>query len=100
MRNQTKLAEKVESEKKELAKTTALIAQLVEEFKEIEQGAIKVKESFTKATALLESKEEGMKTMKQEHDALKAVVSKLQAVEVDLQNAVEESERILKDNQV
>ena len=48
---------------------------------------------------MLEEKQLAMKHMKEQHDTLKGEVSRLQATEVDLQHALEESERLLKDNQ-
>ncbi len=73
-KNHSKLTDKLATDQKELEKTTALIAALIADFKEIESGAKDVKVSYEKAVAIMEEKEGRMRELRAEHDAVKAEV--------------------------
>ena len=57
-------------------------------------------ENVKKATALLEEREEEMKTIKEEHERLKDTIASMQKTEVDLEQAYEDASKALKENQV
>ncbi len=59
----------------------------------MEKEAQTVLSSFKAASALLTEKEEEMKTVKKQHDEIKARVAKLQSLDVDAEHAFEELDR-------
>ena len=96
-RNIEKIEKKLAKDEEERAANKEQIQQIQTGLASIEKDAQSVLSNFKEASVLLEEREEGMKQSKKHHDEIKAKVAKLQSAEVDLDNQIEEQERVLQD---
>lgn len=88
-----------EKNEKEIKKHEEKLEQLLKEQKEMEVDAMKVIQAVEEAKLKMEEKGKVMKELSAEFDGLKAEVTKIQAVEVDLSLEVEKIQVEMKEHQ-
>jgi structural maintenance of chromosome 4 len=98
-RSRVKLEKKMASDATECEENKKHMEAIRAEFQVIEAGAIEVMEAHKKAEQFLEEKTETMATITKDHEDVKAEVTKLQKIELDLDQQLEDYNRGLKENQ-
>jgi structural maintenance of chromosome 4 len=110
----TKLKVKIKTTEKEVKKATASAEEAEKQLEQVqaslnetrdeaksgEEQALKVTETYKETEKILEDKGKELKVIQKSFEKLKKVVDKFRAVEVELQNQLEDLNRVVKDNQV
>jgi len=109
----TKLKVKIKTGEKEIKKATSVVeetqkqleqaqqnlADTNDEFKKGEEQAIKVNEAYKETEILLEEKVKELRVIQKGFEKLKKIVDKFRSVEVELQNQIDDMNRVIKDHQ-
>lgn len=93
-----KLEKEVASAEKEIEKSDGRLASLKLECKKMEEDAVAVLQAFQAAQAEQEAKGKQLETIQKEYEEFKRVVDGVRSVEVDINNKLDDFDRIIKDN--